>query len=478
MPSALRNLVLISLICLLAALPRSTSGQSPQNNTNLYLPLIANQYPWVSVFGIETNTGMITNPSVQTYAQQLGAHWLRLNTVSWRAVQPVRGGAYNWSALAAFEQDLLAAASAKLTPIVIVDDSPAWATINQPFQTSCGAIRSDRFADFARFMAALANRYKGDPYNVHYWELGNEVDVDPRLVQPNNNFGCWGKIEDPYYGGEQYGNMLKVVTPAIRRADEAAQVLNGGLLVASQNTTNPSFGKPEKFLEGILRAGAGDSFDILAYHTYPSYPNHQTDYDLGASEWTPLGGWTVGKAHFLRSILATYHVSKPLMLNEGGLICTPPWAPCKPPEPDFFQAQADHIVRMVTRGWADDLLGILWYTLDGPGWRSGSLLDGSQYPRPVYTAYQYYISQTSPSDRPVPILDYGPAVEAYRFNKGGSEVVDILWSRDNLPHDINLPLDSFVAASAQDGTPLTASSENAQIFVTIGFSAVYIKRTL
>ena len=51
---------------------------------------------------------------------------------------------------------------------------------------------------------------------MHHWELGNEPDVDPDLVPPDSIFGCWGEISDrEYYGGKEYGNMLKLVYPAI-----------------------------------------------------------------------------------------------------------------------------------------------------------------------------------------------------------------------------------------------------------------------
>ena len=36
-----------------------------------------------------------------------------------------------------------------------------------------------------------------DEFDVHYWELGNEPDVDPILVNSSSGFGCWGDIDDP-----------------------------------------------------------------------------------------------------------------------------------------------------------------------------------------------------------------------------------------------------------------------------------------
>jgi hypothetical protein len=374
--------------------------------------------------------------------------------------------------LAVFERDLQGALAAKLMPVVSVNDSPAWATINQPFQTSCGAIRADRFADFAAFMGWLAARYKN---SVQYWEIGNEPDVDPTLVQPNEVFGCWGDIADPYYGGEQYGNMLKVVAPAIKHANPGAQVVIGGLMLINPNTTNPNRGKPEKFFEGILRAGAANSFDLVAYHNYPNYTNRPLNYDYDLDPhgtWTSLGGYTLGKAKFLRAVMAKYGVDKPLALNETGLICaTPPDGLCAGAGPTFLQAQSDYMVRALTRAWSVNIQQIMWYTLQGPGWFNSGLLDEQQHPRPVYIAYQQFILHTSPGDPPVPIHDYDRpdvSVEAYRFNKA-AELVDVVWGKDLSTYYVKAP-SKFTKAYDQYGAELTPIGP----YLPVSFKAIYI----
>lgn len=93
-------------------------------------------------------------------------------------------------------------------------------------------------------MGQLVARYRDPKYDVRHWELGNEVDVDPSLVAPNNGFGCWGDIKDPYYGGRHYGEMLKVVAPAIRAANPAAKIWFGGLLLDLPNTASLGAGAP------------------------------------------------------------------------------------------------------------------------------------------------------------------------------------------------------------------------------------------
>ena len=68
-----------------------------------------------------------------------------------KRVRPIQ-----WEQLADFEEELRVLKGAGITPIVIVDDYPRWATDNtvredgQP--TSCGRLLDDKVDDFAVFM--------------------------------------------------------------------------------------------------------------------------------------------------------------------------------------------------------------------------------------------------------------------------------------------------------------------------------------
>jgi hypothetical protein len=471
------TMMLLGLVCLLpvllaGALPpvRSTA----QTTNRIYLPLVA--HVMTTPFGAEIEPAAILNPTISGHARQLGLKWIRLNySIRWRAVQPTRGAAYDTTSLAVFERDLQAARALGLTPIVTTNDSPAWATINRPFPTSCGAIRADRLADFAAFMGWLAARYRD---SVSYWEIGNEPDIDPALVRPNDVFGCWGDKSDPYYGGGRYGNMLKVVTPAIKRANPSAQVVIGGLAMLTPSTTMAGSGKPENFFEGILRSGAAKSFDVIAYHSYPPYTNQPLayDYDLDPDGvWADYGGATVGKAKFLRGVMAKYGVDKPLFLNETGLTCPqPPIGICAGVGPTFLQAQSDYLVRMMTRLLSMRVQEITWFTLQGPGWYDSGLLDGQQQPRRVYYAYQQFIARTSSSGPPVAIHDYDRSdvyIEAYRFRKGAT-LIDVVWARDLGTYYLRLP-PRFTKAYSQYGAALTPIGP----YLAVSFSPVYIEHT-
>ncbi|MEI6776287.1 MAG: cellulase family glycosylhydrolase [Chloroflexales bacterium] len=453
----------------------SAGAQTLSNKT--YLPTVSVSYP-SSVFGVETSLAGINDSKVSTHAQSLGAEWLRLNGAMWAEVEPVRGAGYNWSALNQLDLAVANAKAAGLTPVVIIRNSPPWAVVLDRYKQAknCAAVADAYLPDFTRFLVALAQHYQG---KVNYWEIGNEPDVDPALLPSDAPFGCWGDISDPYYGGERYGRMLRTVVPAIRAVDPSTQIVIGGLLLDTPKTVNPDYGNSELFLEGILRSGAADSFDVVAYHAYPWYSQPNYDHDLDPApggKWTALGGWTLGKASYLRGIMTRYGVNKPLWLNETGLLCSPYSAACISPPTEFFEAQADHLVRIMSRAATAGIKQISWYTLEGPGWRSAGLLDANQIPRPAFVAYQRMIATVGRYFAVNRISDYGSSIEAYRFVKAGG-VVDVLWSSDASTIVVKVPLSAYRSAIVRDGTAPMVSTDANYAYIYVGFQAVFIERT-
>ena len=449
---------------------------APQANGQfqVYLPAIV--APWTSPFGVQSEIAL-TPGALLTRTLELHAGWARVGPISWQALQPNEGDPINWALLADFENELRTLHAVGITPEVVVIYSPRWATINTPFPTSCGAIRSDKFAAFAAFMRALVERYKTPEFGLHHWELGNEVDVDPRLVQPDNGFGCWGDISDPFYGGRHYGEMLKVVTPAIRAADSSAQVWVGGLLLASPNTTDPGFGKPELFLAGVLEAGAAPYFDVVPYHWYPSYGGRKIDYDYGAgNEWDSWGGGVVGKARYLRELMRDYGVDKPLFLNEISFTCpndylgSYPW--CQSPDSQFYELQGSMLIRTLVRGQAEGVVGFIWYTINGPGWRYGGLLDADANPKLVYRAYQELASHLQDSSYVEPAR-YAVGVEGYVFRKGSLQV-EVVWAEQDQTLPITIPQSRFVGAFNRYGNPIAPIDRGTDYQLLIQFEPIYI----
>jgi hypothetical protein len=448
----------------------------------IYNPIVYKQFPWQSPFGIESNSLMLTGSTLLKRAEDLNAGYARLNgRISWRQLQPNEGDPIQWHLLADFENELRALKNAGIVPIVVVDDYPHWATLPDAREdgkpSSCAALRPEKFQTFANFVKALVNRYGAYEYNVHIWELGNEPDVDPNLlIDPNSIFGCWGNISDPHYGGGYYGEMLKVVSPVIRAEDPRAQVWIGGLLLASPDTTDPVYGRPELFLKGILEVGAAPHFDAVPYHWYPSYTKQRKDYDLHSGmQWDSWGGGIIGKAKYLNQIMAEYGVQKPLYVNEVALGCPENWNWCAPPDyPDsqFYDMQADFLVKTYVRAYSEGIQGIMWYTLQGPGWRNTGLLDGQSNPRPAYNAFQNLSTQLGYATylhKP----DYGANVEAYAFRVDGA-VVHILWAKEDTLEVVSISNTAFIKAYTRDGAIISPTITGTNINLTISLNPIYI----
>ncbi|NOZ05429.1 MAG: hypothetical protein GXP41_03630, partial [Chloroflexi bacterium] len=272
-----------------------------------------------------------------------------------------------------------------------------------------------------------------------------------------------------------YGEMLKVVGPAIKERDPDAKVWIGGLLLDTPNTTDPAKGKPERFLEGILVSGAAPDFDIVPYHSYLSYVGQRVDHDNAVGgNWDSWGGNILGKARYLRQVMSQYGVDKPVFANETGLMCPEDTSSCTPPGTQFYEMQADYVVRTFVRGLSENVMGFVWYTLNGPGWRYTGLLDSNATPRSVYVAYQQLNTELDNAIYVGP-ASYGTGFEAYTFSKG-AQMVDVLWAKQDVTMTATIPGSEFVAAFNRYGVPLTPAFTGTDYRLSVGFDPVYIVR--
>ena len=452
---------------------------SEMTGLSAYLPLVIREFPGTPTsFGIDLgaiNAGNGSNQMVQA-----GSDWVRRDGVDWAAVEPNKGDR-NWSAIAGLEADLVNAYKSGLTPIVVVSGTPAWAQKYSGY--GCGPIKSEEFASFAGFMHDLVKRYSGPPFNVKYWEIWNEPDVSYFLIGqaglPDSRYGCWGELDDPYYGGEYYGQMLSVVTPQIKLANPSANVLVGGLLLDCDPINPPEIGGATKdctssrFFEGVLKAGGGAYLDGISFHAYDYY-----DVALGKfsnpnwnSSWDTTGPVAIAKANYLSSLLSQYGVEGKFLINtEAAVICggafdDPGLPPCdSDPGSAFELSKAHYVVKTYAINNSLGLRASIWYQVFG--WRNSGLLYGDLSGRPAYAAYAVTENAVGGAEFQQKIEQFA-GVDVYEYSDE-DKLVWILWSKDGLNHTVDLstlPTATYDALGNPLTPALTVQSGMAPIFL-------------
>jgi hypothetical protein len=354
--------------------------------------------------------------------QQERVEWSRFDKFHWDVIEPTNLAAseYDWSLVD--EADLLVANDSGVEVIATILFTPEWA---QKYPgIACGPIAEGALAEFADFMQALVSRYSQPPYNVKYWELGNEPDVAYNGVPPRIGFGCWGEPEDNYFGGAYYAEMLRVVYPRIKAADPEAQVLIGGLLLdcdpVNPPETQPGSGEvknctPSRFLDGILNNGGGDYFDGISFHAYDYYaatPGKYSNINWHGA-WDTTGPILIPKTRFIRSVLSAYgHGGKYLINTEVALICGRDGSEDYCRAEEFELTKAYYLAQAFAAARAEGLRANIWYSLNG--WRGSQLVDENQQPNLAYQAYGFSAELLDDAAYAGEISAY-PSVRGYQF---------------------------------------------------------------
>jgi len=389
-------------------------------------------FPVQTLFGIETQKGITSGWGLEELIAAKTS-WVRRNhMVLWSDVEPTEG-IRNWGVLADLEAELINASQNNIQVLLIVRSTPTWAQVLSG--SFCGPIKQSKFSDFASFMGELVARYSRPPYNVKYWEIWNEPDAPVNVS--DNVYGCWGDPSDgSYYGGRYYGEMLKVIYPLIKTSDSEAQVVVGGLLLDCDPRLTPGSCIPSKFLEGILIAGAGNSFDGVSFHAYDYYllelgkyynPNWVSNQEDG-----PV---SIAKTRFLKEVLANYGFPNKFLMNtESALICPdgPPGAYCYL-HPDFDATEFENTkAYMVPQAYAvaiaEGLRANVWYSLFG--WRHSELLQWpSMTPNPAYNAFKFARAELSDAGFIQEITFTSDGVKGYEFDRGDRHIW-VIWLAD------------------------------------------------
>jgi hypothetical protein len=437
-------LILLTLTTLIATfIPRL--GEASDVSYEVYLPTIRHPAP-DNIFGLEMN--FLLSSQGFDLLRTSGTYWIRRNAILWKDIEPIEGDGYRWDALRtrSLEQDFLNASRDNLEMVLVVRGSPQWAVA--PYTSDCAPVNEAKWGAFASFMAALVDRYSRPPYNVQYWEIGNEPDAF--VFAQDSPFGCWGQPEDIYYGGEYYGRALITVAKAMKQVNPDIKILNGGLLLYHiYDPSNPETTRSGRFFEGVLRSGAGEWIDIVSFHNYINY----------AQPGQPALGPSVDlRIVFLRNLLARYGFSeKPLIRTETALLCVEITPECR-------WAQADLVARTFARALRDDLVANIWYRYESDSYHNTALIEPGDVfvPRPAYFAYRHAAAMLSSAEYLGPLEGQDGSIEAYRFRKA-NETIIVFWTDSSGTVQIPIPVAATVRCTDRDGGAVACPVQDSRI---------------
>ena len=158
-----------------------------------------------------------------------------------------------------YDMYMEAAAKNGFSVLPILFDPPAFRSARPASGARRGTYPPANYSDFAVFAARLVRRYgPGGEFWLRHPEL-------PQL--PIRSWQVWNEPNIPVYwpsgpNAAEYAAMLRAVGDGIKAVDPGARVITAGL-----NDSELGI-KLVPFLNGMYRAGAKGSFDVLALHPY------------------------------------------------------------------------------------------------------------------------------------------------------------------------------------------------------------------
>ena len=169
----------------------------------------------------------------------------------WAYVESTEG-VYDWT-----RTDLILrhAAAQGLTVIARLGLVPEWAlpkTDNPDQAVSLNTLTPEHYGEFADFVEAFAERYRGQVDHIIIWN------------EPNLAFEWGYQPVDP----AQYAELLALSYAAAHRGNPDVIVLGGALAPTLEPVGSPFGMNDLDYLEKLYEYGAGEHFDALAVHAY------------------------------------------------------------------------------------------------------------------------------------------------------------------------------------------------------------------
>ena len=461
----------------------------------------------VTTFGVEINQAYSDHPYQDTLdkAGDANNNWVRYNGLLWSKYQPNNTSEFNVDK--ELEAHMIATSEAGMQLILIIRSTPAWAQKYPGY--FCGPMAEQFMDEFANFMVRVVEKYSQPPYNVKYYEMWNEQD-ECRFnenIYPTGEFGCWGEISDPtHFGGRYYGKMLKAVYPAVKAVVPEAQIVMGGLLLPCHPGTHV-YCNMSNFMKGVLYELVGEDgvlseeeavFDYANFHGYTAYNRTFPSgilMETYESWWSNYGGMVEGKLWYLRQVMESYGISKPVFLTEASLIDTNNIVNLDYPAQvaAYENAKADYLVYVYVRNIDVDITGTTWYHMDNYGWRKGGMLDINNEPLQAYDAYQVMTTTLSGASNDPVELSVDGGILGYEFAQGENRIW-VMFSRNadtktiyknSIPFDIQHVYNLFGSKVGQTSTTISFNRpiyidnipNTAPIFTSTPVTSVYQDQT-
>jgi hypothetical protein len=289
-------------------------------------------------FGLHVHNANTEWPTVSSHTNPFGVVRLWDIGTSWCDVERSEG-TFDWNLL---DQYMTVAQANGVHVLYEVAQTPTWAS-SDPTDTSCRNVDGscDAPADwqtFDDFMTALVSRYTatgvqtGCPATspqchgaISTYELWNEP-FNPAMWRP----------EQKKYNYDQKRTMQGFVQLTI----DAKRIINQ--IDPHALVSSPS-GNPTFMSQYWATHGAITNFDRVAVHAYPM-PSFPVPESMVFPVWK------------MRELMASYHITSPLMNTEGS------WGQFTPPTDD---AQAAYTARFILLHVATQMRKFMWYLWTG-----------------------------------------------------------------------------------------------------------------
>ena len=293
------------------------------------------------------NTGSLDIPTATRRLDSLaamGAKWDRCD-FWWHRIQP-EPNRFEWKdydlALDAYDK-----AGVKVMPVLCYD--AAWHPNQSP---SMPTYREE----YGRFVYETVKHFKG---RISAYEIWNEP----------NGAQYWRPAPD----AALYTELLKVAYREAKRADPSVTVVGG--VVA---------GMDWPFIEGMLKAGAGNAMDAISVHPYQG--------NLGSAG--PEAGNLAADLRRLKALLKQYNAPKTrIWITEMGNRTVPdPYTATGQAQPSgrvTEQQQANYLVRSYAIALSEGVERVFWFNLqDWPSETWGTITEKDWRRKPSWFAYR------------------------------------------------------------------------------------------